>query len=190
MHQCGERLAESITELAKNQKIVAIGEIGLDYYWNKENKEKQKAFFIRQIEIANKLNKPIIIHSRDAVEDTINILKSEITANKRGVFHCCQLNLELIKQALGLGYYISFAGPVTYKNSKNASEVIKIVPLDKMLIETDCPYLSPEPLRGTRNNSANIKYIAQKIADIKGIDIEEIARITFDNASRLFEIGI
>lgn len=129
-----------------------------------------------------------MIHSRDASIDTIDVLKNQLQANKKGVFHCVQLNIELIKQALSLGYYISFAGPITYKNSKNADEIIKLVPLDKILIETDCPYLSPEPLRGTRNNSKNVKYVAQKIADVKGMKLEEIAKLTFDNASKIFEI--
>jgi len=174
-----------IEELAENKKVVAIGEIGLDYYWNKENKEEQKRAFIKQIEIANKLSLPIVIHSRDAFLDTIEVLKQNKT---KGVFHCCQLNMELIKEALKLGFYISFAGPITFKNSKNAEEIIDLVPIYKMLIETDSPYLAPEPVRGTRNNSANVKYIAQKIAKIKGIGVEEIAKITYENAKEIFEI--
>ena len=157
-----------VYSLAKNnKKVVAIGEIGLDYYWNKENKELQKIAFIKQIEIANTLNLPIVIHTREAVMDTIDILKNKKTCNKKGVFHCCPLNIELIKEALKLGFYISMAGPITFKNSKNADEIIKYVPLDKILIETDSPYLAPEPVRGTRNNSGNLKYIVQKIANVK-----------------------
>ena len=178
-----------IEKMAKNKKVVAIGEIGLDYYWNKENKEEQKKVFIEQIELANKLNLPIVIHTREAVSDTIDILKNKVECKNKGVFHCCPLNVELVKEALKLGFYISFAGPVTFKNSKNADEVIKIVPTKKMLIETDSPYLSPEPVRGTRNDSRNVKYIAQKIAQVKEIAIEEIAKQTKENAKTIFRIG-
>lgn len=172
----------------KTNKLVAIGEIGLDYYWNKENKELQTEAFIKQIDLANELNLPIVIHSRDASVDTINVIK-EHTVKKAGIFHCCQFNQEMIKQALELGYYISFAGPVTFKNSKNASDIVKLVPLDRILIETDSPYLSPEPNRGKRNDSRNVKFIAQKIANFKEIPIDEIAKITYENALRIFTIG-
>ena len=174
---------------AKTCKIVGIGEIGLDYYWNKENKEIQKMAFIKQIELANKYNMPIVIHTREAVQDTIDILKNKIQVNKNGIFHCCPLNRELVKEALKLGFYISFAGPVTFKNSKNAEEIINMVPIDKMLIETDSPYLAPEPKIGTRNDSRNVKYIAEKIANIRGLPLEEIARITYKNAETIFNMN-
>lgn len=177
-----------IENIAKNEKVVAIGEIGLDYYWNKENKELQKIAFIKQIELANKLNLPIVIHTREAVADTLDILKNKANPVKKGVFHCCPLNRELVKEALKLGFYISFAGPVTFKNSKNANEIIEMVPLEKMLIETDSPYLSPEPKRGQRNDSRNVKYIAEKIANVRKLDIEEIAKVTYKNAKKIFEI--
>ena len=176
-----------IEELAKNKKVVAIGEIGLDYYWNKDNKNIQQEVFKKQIEIANKLDLPIVIHTRDAIMDTLQILKENVVLNK-GVFHCCPLNRELIKEALKLNFYISFSGVITFKNAKNADEIINIVPIDKMLIETDSPYLAPEPVRGTRNNSINVKYVAQKIALSKNISIEEVAKITYDNANKLFKI--
>ncbi len=179
---------KKLEPLAKQEKVVAIGEIGLDYYWNKENKELQKQVFKKQIELSNNLNLPIVIHTRDAISDTINILKNEIISNKRGVFHCCPLNLELIKEGLKLGFYISFAGPITFKNSKNANEVISIVPLDRILIETDSPYLAPEPKRGTRNNSANVIYMAQKIAEVKNLELEQVANATYQNAKTIFEL--
>lgn len=184
---------EDIAELQRiiikeeNKKIVGIGEIGLDYYWNKENKDIQKQAFIKQIELANKLNLPITIHTREAVADTLEILKQH-PVNKKGVFHCCPLNRELVKEALKLGFYISFAGPVTFKNSKNAQEIVEMVPNDRMLIETDSPYLAPEPVRGTRNDSRNVKYIAEKIASIKQLQVEEIAEITYQNTLRIFNI--
>ncbi len=142
---------EEIERLANNGRVVGIGEIGLDYYWNKENKELQKEVFIKQIKIANKLNLPIVIHTREAVMDTIEILKMYSVIQK-GVFHCCPLNIELIKEALKLGFYISFSGNITFKNAKNAEKCIQAVPLEKQLIETDSPYMTPEPYRGRRND--------------------------------------
>ena len=185
-----DNLVNEIEEIIKNdidKRIVAVGEIGLDYYWNKENKEIQKALFKKQIELANKYDLPIVIHTREAVYDTIDMLK-ENNINKKGVFHCCPLNRELIKEALKLGFYISFAGPITFKNSKNAEEIINMVPLEKILIETDSPYLAPEPKRGTRNDSRNVKYIAQKIAEFKQIELEKVAKATYENAMRIFNI--
>lgn len=176
-----------IKELTKNEKCVAIGEIGLDYYWNKENKEYQKRAFIEQINLANKVDLPIVIHSRDAISDTLEILKNN-KVNRKGVFHCCMLNRELVKEALKLGFYISFAGPVTFKNSKNAQEIIKMVPNERFFIETDSPYLSPEPNRGKRNDSRNLKYIVEKIAKEKNIDIEKVAEISYKNAVEFFRI--
>lgn len=176
-----------IEKLSSHKKVVAIGEIGLDYYYTKDNKEEQKDAFIKQIELANKVNLPIVIHCRDAYMDTINILKNIISPNKSGVFHCCQLNMELIKEALKLGFNISFAGPVTFKNSKNVKECLDLIPLNRLQIETDAPYLSPEPFRGTRNNSINMKLTAQKIADLKEISLEELAKVTYENTLRIFE---
>lgn len=182
-------MLDKIKEIAKqNNKNVAIGEIGLDYYWNQDNKEVQKKAFIEQIKIANELNLPIVIHTREAVADTIEILIQN-RVEKRGVFHCCPQNRELVKEALKLGYYISFAGPITFKNSKNASEIISMVPNDRILIETDSPYLTPEPFRGKRNDPRNVKYVAQKIAEVKNLELEEIAKITYENAKKVFEIG-
>ena len=181
---------DEITKIVQNnksKKLVAIGEIGLDYYWNKENKELQEQAFIKQIELANKLELPIVIHSRDASVDTINIIE-ENKVNKAGIFHCCQQNQEMIKNALRLGYYISLAGPVTFKNAKNSADIIQMIPMDKLLIETDSPYLAPEPNRGKRNDCRNVKYVAQKIADVKGITLEEVAKVTYENAMRIFEI--
>lgn len=191
--QSEQELWKSIDEIIQivkeknSKKLVAIGEIGLDYYWNKENSDLQKQAFIKQIELANEMNLPIVIHSRDTSVDTIDIIRNH-RVKKAGIFHCCQLNQELVRQALELGYYISFAGPITFKNSKNAPDVVKMVPLDRILIETDSPYLSPEPNRGKRNDCRNVKYVAQKIADIKEISLEEVAKKTYENAMRIFEI--
>lgn len=182
-----KELEEFLNYEMSTNKIVAIGEIGLDYYWNEDNKKLQKIAFIKQIELANKYNLPIVIHTREAVMDTLQILK-ENEPLKKGVFHCCPLNRELVKEALKLGFYISFAGPVTFKNSKNANDIIDMVPLDKILIETDSPYLSPEPNRGKRNDSRNVKFIAEKIANVKQMNLEEIANITYKNACEIFKI--
>ena len=176
------KMLDEIRYMTKNnEKVVAIGEIGLDYHWNVDNKELQKKAFTEQIRIANECNIPIVIHTRDAVMDTLEILK-KYEVNKKGVFHCCPLNRELVKEGLKLGFYISFAGPVTFKNSRNADEIIDMVPNDRILIETDSPYLSPEPLRGRRNDPRNVKYIAKKLADVKGVSLEQVANITYENA--------
>ena len=181
-----------IEEIVKTnrQNVVAIGEIGLDYYWEKDEskRELQKKAFIKQIQLANMLELPIVIHTRDAITDTISILK-ENPVSQKGVFHCCPQNRELIKEALKLGFYISFAGPITFKNSKNANEMINLVPNDKILIETDSPYLSPEPFRGTRNDSRNVKLVAKRIAEIKQISLEQVAETTFNNANKIFNIN-
>lgn len=177
-----------IKNLAKiNSKVVAIGEIGLDYYWNQDNKELQKIAFIQQINIANSLGLPISIHTRDAIDDTIQIIRNN-KVNKGGVLHCCPFNRELVKHGLDVGLYIAFGGTSTFKNSKGADEIIKMVPLDKILIETDSPYLSPDPLRGKRNDSRNLKYVVEKIANIRNMSPEEIAKITYNNATTLFNI--
>ena len=179
---------EEIKKIAKeNKKVVAIGEIGLDYHWNTENKELQKKAFIEQIKIANELNLPIVIHTREAVMDTIDILKN-YKVIKKGVFHCCPLNRELVKEALKLDFYISFAGPVTFKNSRNAEEIVNMIPEDRILIETDSPYLSPEPLRGKSNDSSNVKYIARKIADFRKVPLERIAEVTYKNAINIYNL--
>lgn len=181
-----EENLKALEEIAKDDKVVAIGEIGLDYYWSKDNKELQKEYFIKQIEIANRLNLPITIHTRDAAIDTIEILKAH-PVKKGGIFHCCPLNQELIKEGLKLGFYISFSGVITFKNAK-PEECIKLVPLDKLLIETDSPYLSPEPFRGRKNDPSKVRYVAMKIAEIQGISLEEVAKITYKNAMDIYNI--
>ena len=154
-------------------KIIAVGEIGLDYHWNTENKEIQKMMFKRQIELANKYELPIQIHTREATIDTIQMLK-DVPVIKKGMFHCCPLNQELIKEALKLDFYISFAGPITFKNTKNAEDIIKMIPINRIFTETDSPYLAPEPNRGKRNNPGNVKYVAEKIAEYKQISVAKL----------------
>ena len=187
--QTEEELWKTILEIENliinNKKIVAVGEIGLDYHWKSDNIELQKNAFIKQIELANKLKLPVSIHTRDAIDDMIHIIRKNKIENS-GVLHCCPFNRELVKHGLENGLYIAFGGTCTFKSSKNAREIINMVPNDKILIETDSPYLSPEPLRGTRNDSTNLKYIVQKIAEFKGMAQEEVANITYKNALKLF----
>lgn len=183
-----ERQLKEIEELASsNKKVVAIGEIGLDYYWNKDNKNLQLEAFKRQIEIANRLNLPIQIHTRDAIMDTIEIIANTDFV-KPGIFHCCPQNRDLITAGLKKDFFISFGGPITFKSSKNADEMIGIIPIDHLLIETDSPYLAPEPNRGKRNDSRNIEYVAKKIANVKNVKLEDVAKVTYENAKRAFNI--
>lgn len=169
-----------------NKKIVAIGEIGLDYHWNKDNKDKQREVFRRQLSLAEKLNLPVVIHTRDAIEETYEILKEY---RVRGVMHCFSGSREMAKKFISLGFLLGIGGVVTFKNSK-LYQVIEEVSLDNIVLETDSPYMAPEPVRGTINESANIPYIAQKIAEIKNISVEEVENITTRNASCLFDLDI
>ena len=189
--QTEQELCKTLNEIRElilnNKKIVAIGEIGLDYYWRKDNKELQIKAFEKQIELANELKLPISIHTRNSIDDTISIIRKNKII-KSGVLHCCPFNPELVKQGLDVGLYIAFGGTSTFKNSKNASKIVQMIPKEKILIETDSPYLAPEPVRGTRNDSSNLKYIVEKIAEYKMSTPEEIAKITYQNAQRLFSI--
>ena len=171
--------------IQKNPKIVAIGEIGLDYYWEKDNKETQREVFRKQLELAEKLHLPVVIHSRDAINETYEILKE--FKGVKGVIHCFSGSLEMAKKFIGLGYYLGIGGVLTFKNSKLGS-VVEQLPLTSLLLETDSPYLAPEPVRGTTNESKNIPYIAKKIADLKGISIEEVGTVTTKNAMQLFDL--
>lgn len=175
-----------IYELVKNPKVVAVGEIGLDYHWGGD-KERQKELFIKQIEIANGLGKPVVIHSRDADMDMLEILKSHKIENGF-VMHCFSSSVEILKEVLKLGAYVSIAGPVTFKNARSLVEVAKLVPEDKLLIETDAPYLTPEPFRGKRNEAAHVVHTAQKIADLREISLEKLAEMTTENAKRFYKI--
>ncbi len=170
----------------KNAKIIAVGEIGLDYHYDTD-KEMQKNAFNLQIDLANKYNLPIVIHTREAVMDTLQILKQN-PVKCAGIFHCCPFNRELVKEALKLEFYISFGGTCTFKNAKNAEEIVKMVPNDKFVIETDSPYLAPEPVRGTRNDSRNLKYVVKKIAEFKSETEENIAKMSFNNACNAYGI--
>ncbi len=176
-----------IRNLAEHPKCVAIGEIGLDYYWDAEHKEEQKLLFRWQIELALELNKPIIVHDREAHGDCLEIVREYPAL--RGVFHCYSGSAEMAKELLKRGWYLGFDGPVTYKNARKTLEVLETCPLDRILIETDSPYLSPVPMRGKRNDSRNLRYVVEKIAEIKGRSPQEIENITMENGKALFGIA-
>lgn len=179
---------ELLSSLANNEKVVAIGEIGLDYHYDNSPRDLQKKWFIEQIRLAKKLKLPIIIHEREASQDMYNILKQEADSSLTGVLHCYSGSLEMAREYLKMGFYISFAGPVTFKNSRVSKEVAKNIPLEKMLIETDSPYLSPEPKRGKRNEPLNVRYVAAVIAELRGISFDEVVDATNKNTKKLFFI--
>ena len=187
-NDCKDTTDEDLNEievLLQDPRVVALGEIGLDYYWEDVPHDKQKDIFQKQIDIAKKHDKPIVIHARDAYEDTYRILKQ---AAHRGIMHCYSGSVEMAKRFIDLGFYISLAGPVTFKNARVPKDVAEKIGLEHLLIETDCPYLTPHPYRGTLNEPANVVYIAQEIAKLKNMEIEDVARITTFNAKRMFGI--
>ncbi len=174
-----------LSELAADKKAVAIGEIGLDYYWSTDNKELQKQFFENQVIFANEHNLPVIIHDREAHADTLDIIKRY---NPGGVVHCFSGSAEMAREIIKTGMYIGVGGVLTFKNAKKIQEVAKSIPLDRMLLETDAPYMAPEPHRGKINNSAYIKFVAEKLAELRGDTTENILKITKENAEKLFNI--
>ena len=177
---------DKIEQLSKHRKCVAIGEIGLDYYWDATHKEEQKALFTEQLALALRRDLPVIVHDREAHGDCLDIVRQY--PGLRGVFHCYSGSVEMAQELLKRGWYLGFDGPITYKNARKALEVLEICPLDRILIETDSPYLSPIPMRGKRNDSRNLVYVTEKIAEIKGITPQEAAAITMENGKKLFNI--
>lgn len=180
---------EWLRETAKHEKVVAIGEIGLDYYWDKEAEiqQQQKVWFRRQLELAREVRLPVIIHSRDAAADTLEIMK-EWALGIPGVIHCFSYSKELALEYVKLGYYIGVGGVVTFKNARKLKEAVAEVPIERILLETDCPYLAPEPNRGKRNSSLNLPYVAAEIARIKGLTQEAVEEITYRNAMELYRL--
>lgn len=183
-----EETLKQIREMAAEPKVVAIGEIGLDYYRDLSPRDAQQKAFREQIAMARELNKPIIIHDRDAHGDIMEILKEEAPFQAGGVLHCFSGSWEMAKECLKLNFYISIAGPVTFSNAGKLKEIAEKVPLDRLLIETDSPYLTPEPYRGKRNESSYVLHVARRIAEIRGMKSEEIGRIATANARELFRI--
>ncbi|MGG3799678.1 TatD family hydrolase [Metabacillus fastidiosus] len=177
-----------IRELSEHPKVVAIGEMGLDYYWDKSPKDIQKEVFRKQIALAKEVKLPLIIHNRDATADVVAILEEEGASEVGGIMHCFTGSLEVAKQCMDMNFYISFGGPVTFKNAKKPKEVVQEIPLDRLLIETDCPYLTPHPFRGKRNEPGYVKYVAEEIAKLRNLSYEEIAKKTSDNGKKIFGI--
>lgn len=177
---------ETLTNMTKHKKVVAIGEIGLDYHYDEPGRDVQKLWFEKQLRLAQTLNMPFVVHDRDAHQDTLELLKKVGYYN--GVMHCFSGSCEMAKILLDLGFYISIAGQVTFKNAPKVKEVAKMVPADRLFIETDSPYLTPEPHRGERNNSANVKFTCAKIAELKGISAEELAKVTLENGKKFYGI--
>ena len=182
-----DKIEEKIRTLAKSQKVVGIGEIGLDYYWDKSFIDLQKEVFIKQIEIANELNLPVNVHDREAHRDTFDILK-EHNKNSKVIMHCFSGSPEFAKECIKEGWYIALGGVVTFKNAKKMKEVASLIPPDKLLLETDAPYLTPVPHRGEENQPAYVKFVAEEIAGLRGITFEEVTQITTQNAEKILSI--
>lgn len=186
--EVGTLTEEHISEmehLLELDKIVAVGEIGLDYYWDNESHDIQKKWFIRQLETARKKDMPVIIHSREAAADTMDIMR-KYASGMQAVIHCYSYSAEMAKEYVKMGYYIGIGGVVTFKNAKKLKNVVEAVPLTSIVLETDCPYLAPEPFRGKRNSSLYLPYVAEKIAELKGVSAEEVVRQTEKNSRNLY----
>ncbi len=193
IHPCstGELNEESFRKLrraALEPKIAAIGEIGLDYYWDEPGRDMQKQWFERQLELARELARPVVIHSREAAQDTLDIMKAHKSAEIGGVIHCFSYGLEMAREYLDMGFYLGIGGVLTFHNAKRLKEVAAYAPLDRLVLETDCPYLAPVPFRGSRNCSAYLSYVAEALADIKGLAQQEVIRVTNRNAKALYRL--
>lgn len=173
---------------SSHEKIVAIGEIGLDYYWDNVEKDVQKRWFLHQLEIAKETGLPVIIHSRDAAQDTLEIMKSEHRDTTGGVIHCFSYGVEMAREYLNMDYYLGIGGVLTFKNGKKLKEVVEYAPMEKLVLETDCPYLAPVPYRGKRNSSLYLPYVIETMAEIKQMSIEDVIRVTAENARRLYRL--
>lgn len=181
-----ETFAE-MKKLFQHKKVVAVGEIGLDYYWDNEPHDVQQEWFIRQVELARELDLPVLIHSREAAADTMYVMKT-YAQGLRGVIHCYSYSREMAEEYVKMGFYIGIGGVVTFKNAKKLKEVAEAVPLKRIVLETDCPYMAPEPFRGRRNQSSYLRYVAEKIAELKDISTEEVIAVTEENARKLYRL--
>lgn len=183
-----EKNIERLRNLSKNPKVKAIGEIGLDYYWDKEKRELQQYWFRRQLELAHEENLPVIIHSREAAGDTLAMMKEAKPLELKGIIHCYSYSVEQAAEYLNMGYYLGIGGVLTFKNARKLKEVAAYAPLSSIVLETDCPYLAPVPYRGKRNDSRMISYAAQELAAIKQLPVEEVLRVTLENGKKLYGI--
>ena len=186
--ELNDNLMDWLKHVSGEKKVVAIGEIGLDYYWKEPDLEIQKHWFVRQLQLAREVKLPVIIHSRDAAQDTLDIMKAEKAEEIGGVIHCFSYGTEMAREYLNMGFYLGIGGVVTFNNGRKLKEVVEYMPLDRIVLETDCPYLSPVPNRGKRNSSLNLPYVAEAISQIKGISPEEVIKITNQNARNLYRL--
>ncbi len=178
-----------LEEMARKPKVVAIGEIGLDYHWEEPEKEVQKHWFIRQLDLARRVKLPVVIHSRDAAKDTLDIMKEGKAEETGGVIHCFSYGTDMAREYLNMGFYLGIGGGVTFANAKKLKEVVKYMPMDRLVLETDCPYLSPVPNRGKRNSSLNLPYVVEAVSQLKGILPQEVISVTNENAKKLYRIS-
>lgn len=186
--ELNDNLIDWLKHVSSEKKVVAIGEIGLDYYWKEPDPEIQKHWFVRQLQLAREVKLPVIIHNRDAAQDTLDIMKAEKAGEIGGVIHCFSYGTEMAREYLNMGFYLGIGGVVTFNNGRKLKEVVEYMPLDRIVLETDCPYLSPVPNRGKRNSSLNLPYVAEAISQIKGISPEEVIKITNQNARNLYRL--
>ncbi len=187
--ELNDHLIECLREMAEDPKMVAIGEIGLDYYWDEQDRETQKYWFARQLDLARETGLPVVIHSRDAAKDTLDIMKEQKAGDIGGVIHCFSYGVELAREYLNMGFYLGIGGVLTFKNARKLKEVVEYMPTDRLVLETDCPYLSPAPYRGKRNSSLFLTYVVEAVSRIKGISREQVEQITYDNAGRLYGLA-
>lgn len=186
--ELNDSLMEWLKHVAKEPKVVAIGETGLDYYWNEPERELQKHWFIRQLQLARELQLPVVVHSRDAAKDTLDIMQAEHAETIGGVLHCFSYGVEMARKYLDMGFWIGIGGVVTFQNGKKLKEVVEYIPLERIVLETDCPYLSPVPNRGKRNSSLNLPYVVEAISRIKAVTPEEVIAATNRNARALYRL--
>lgn len=189
--ETGELDEENFKQLedwCRHEKCLAVGEIGLDYYWDEPDREVQKKWFVRQLALARKLQLPVVIHSRDAAKDTVDIMTAERAGEIGGVIHCYSYTKETAKSFLDMGFYFGIGGVLTFKNAKKLKEAVEYIPMDRLVLETDCPYLSPEPNRGKRNSSLNIPYVVTVMSQLKGVSEEEVRRAAWENALQLYRM--
>lgn len=179
---------EWLRQQCQLEKCVAVGEIGLDYYWDEPDRELQKEWFRRQLNLARELAKPVIIHSRDAAKDTVDLMTEEHAEEIGGVIHCYSYTKETAEVFLKMGFYFGIGGVLTFKNAKKLKEAVAYIPLDRIVLETDCPYLAPEPNRGKRNSSLNIPYVVKALAEIKGVEEETVREAAWENAHKLYRL--
>ena len=186
--ELNEEKFNRLREWTKHEKVKAVGEIGLDYYWDKEQHDLQKHWFMRQMELAHEANLPIIVHSREAAKDTLDMIIAAKPLDLSGIIHCYSYSVEQAREYLNMGYYIGIGGVLTFKNAKKLKEVAEYAPLSRIVLETDCPYLAPVPYRGKRNDSSKLSYVVEELAAIKQMPVEEVLRITNENGKKLYHI--